>query len=282
MVSLAPNTKIRYNDKLLWLAGYPAAAFSFIFIANDNSFAKLVHLPTFFTDLIFAIAVTFASGIYLRWLVGRLDARLPWHGTMRRRLFWQGLLGILLPLALAMLLEVAYLYWADIPLAGSSILNLELPLALIFLLLANLFYVTVYLFRHKKTEIITVVKTVLPEPATSLTHITVQKGFTAIQIDMQDCAIIKSANKLLWLHTYNGEQFRLSGTLEEWETKLAAANFYRINRQYLAAPKAIQSVEQTDTRKLKVNFVVPIAEEVFVSKLNVASFRQWWNGPRPS
>lgn len=280
MASVAPDTKMRYNDKLLWLAGYPVAAVSFIFIANDNSFAKLVHLPTFFSDLLFAIVVTFATGIYIRYLVGRLDARLPWHGAMRRRLFWQGLLGILLPLTIAMLLEVAYLYWADISLAGSSILNFELPLALIFLLLANLFYVVVYLFHHKKTEIVTVVKTVTAAPA--LAHITVQKGFTAIKVDTQDCAIIKSANKLLWLHTYNGEQFRLPGTLEEWEAKLAAANFYRINRQYLAAPNAIQSVEQTETRKLRVHFVVPMAEEVFVSKLNVASFRQWWNGHGPS
>lgn len=281
MIPSTPSNKITYNDKLIWLAGYPVAALSFIFFANDNSFVTLINLPTFLSDLFFAIAVTFAIGFYIRWLTRYLDIKLPWYEGFKSRLFRQVLLGIVMPLLVSMLLEVVYLYFANIPLATSSILNLEFPLAFIFLLLANLFYLVSYLFYHKRTEVITITRQVTISAPKPIEYITVQKGFTEERVDIENCAVITSSSKLLWLHTYNGQQYRLQGTLEEWEEKLKSANFYRINRQYLAALNAVRSVEQTDTRKLKVNLVIP-ADEVFVSKLNVASFRQWWKKGSPS
>jgi DNA-binding LytR/AlgR family response regulator len=150
-----------------------------------------------------------------------------------------------------------------------------------FLLLANLFYLVSYLLYNRKTEVITIREEVLVTPTPPFASITVQKGFTEMKIPINNCAVIESRNKFLWLHTYQGESFRLPGTLEEWEERLAPANFYRINRQFLVAAAAITSVEQTSTRKLKVNLVLP-ANDVYVSKLNAASFRQWWKNGRPS
>ncbi|HMU71231.1 MAG TPA: LytTR family DNA-binding domain-containing protein [Ferruginibacter sp.] len=275
------SRNIHYKDTLLWAAGYPIAALSFIFLANDNSLTTLIRLPTFLSDILFALVVTFAAGVYIRRITRILDARIPWHDGFRRRLLYQFLLGILVPLTVSMLLEVVYLYSARIPLASSSIVNLELPLAFIFLLLANLFYLVNYLFYQKRTEIITITREVVVAPKEPVRYLTVQKGFTEEKIGIENCALLVSRNKLLWLHTYSGEQFRLAGSLEEWESKLKEVDFYRVNRQYLAARLAIQSVEQTETRKLKINFVIP-SGEVYVSKPNAASFRQWWKKGCPS
>lgn len=281
MVSSRTLTHIHYKDKLLWIAGYPAAALSYIFFANDNDFADLVRLPTFYSDLLFALIVTFLAGLYIRWITLRFDKTHPWYENFRIRLLRQLLWGVLLPLVISMLLEVLYLLLVHIPLASSSILNLELPLSFMILLLANLFYLVSYLWNNRRTEFITIREEVLVTPTPPVTFITVQKGFGEEKLPIEKCAVIESRNKFLWLHTYAGESFRVAGTLEEWEEKLSPANFYRINRQFLAAADAITSIEQTNTRKLKINLVIP-ADDVYVSKLNAAGFRQWWKNGRPS
>lgn len=280
-----PESKLyhnkKYNDKLLWFAGYPVAALSFIFFANDNPLSKLILLPTFFSDVFFAVIVTFLVGFYIRKITLRLDKYHPWHAGFKKRLLRQALLGILVPLLVSMLCEAIYLYFINIPIRDSSIFNLELPLAFVFLIGVNLFYLTNYLFYQKNERVIIITEPAAIPDNNSIQYITVQKGFVEEKVPVEDCAIIISSNKILWLHSYNGEQYRLQGTLEEWEEKLKDVNFYRINRQYLAAFHAIKSVEQTSTRKLKVNFVIP-TEAVYVSKLNAASFRQWWKNDSPS
>jgi DNA-binding LytR/AlgR family response regulator len=273
--------KMQYKEKWLWLGGYPAAALAFLFFANDNGFYKLIRLPSFIPDLIFALAVNYAVGIYISRLTLRLDKKMPWQEGFRKRLVRQILLGILLPLSLSMLAEMIYLRSIGIPLASSSMLNLELPLAFIFLTLINSFYLVNYLLYQKKTEVITVKEPVFVTAPRPMEAIVVQNGFKEERIGLDQCALITSSQKILWLYTFEGDRYRMQGTLEEWEEKLKEAGFYRVNRQYLAAAKAILSAEQTDTRKLKLHFCISLDEDVYVSKQNAASFRQWWKMEGP-
>lgn len=252
---------------------YLVIALSFVFIANDNSFNVLINTPTFYTDVLFSIIVTFATGYYLNTINNKLNQSISWYQSFKPRLLKQFLYGILIPLIIAMVLEILYLYSIHIPIRESAILNLELPLAFIFLTLINIAYLAIYLFQHKQTEIVTIKESIMP--TCQLEYIIVQKGFLEDKIELNNCAFIVSANKLLWLHTFDGEKYRIQGTMEHWEEKLMKSNFYRINRQYITSLKAIQSVEQTETRKLKVNFVLP-TDEVYISKPNVSNFRKWW------
>ena len=261
--------------KILWVVAYTSIALSFVFFANDNTFPEQIQNPSFFTDIIFSMTLTFGTGFYLKKLNAHLDKEYSWYKMFRRRIILQIVFGILLPLFISMSLEIIYLRLIGISFSESSIINLEFPLAFIFLLLLNLVSLTGYLFKNKQQETIIINKPVLVSAPKSLEYINVQKGFVEERIELNNCALIMSANKLLWLHTYDREKYRLLGTLEEWEEKLKFSNFYRINRQYLSSFNAIQSVEQTETRKLKVHFVIP-TDEVYISKPNVANFKQWW------
>lgn len=271
-----------YKDRFLWRIGYPLAAISFLFFANDNAFLSLLNIPSFYSDALFALIITFCVGFYLKASTQYLDKKYPWYENFATRLAWQALLGVAIPLVFSMLLEIIYLYFIDIPLESAAIFHLELPLSLLFLLLANAFYLVNYLFYQKKTEIITITETIAAATPPQLDFLTVQKGFSTLQIPLSACAVLMSSHKTLWLHTFQGETFRLQGTLEEWENKLKAVHFYRLNRQYLATRSAIASVEHTETRKLKVHFVLSIEDEVFVAKSNVAAFKAWWKNTCPS
>ena len=169
----------------------------------------------------------------------------------------------------------------DISVSFYSIMNFELPLAFLFLVLANAFYLLQYLFLLHKTQHIIEPLKAMEITSGPLSHIAVMKGFTEELVDISACALISTSNKLTWLHTFNGDRFRLQGTLEDWQKKLSQNNFYRINRQYLAGQGSITKVEITDTRKLKLTFAVDGNETVFVSKQNAASFRQWWKNECP-
>ncbi len=270
--------KFQYNEKYLWLVAYPLIALSYSFFANDNDFFHLISIPSFYSDVIFALILTFGVGYFLKIITTYLDKKYNWLDSFKERLTMQLLLGVLSPLIVSLLMEVGYLRLIDIPLTKSSILHLELPLSFLFLLLINAFYTLNYLYFSKKISIeIPLIENVIPPPQIHKNeYIEVQKGYKAFQISITNCAYLVSENKTIWLHTYEKERFYVKGTLEEWELRLKEANFYRINRQYLVSHAAIDSVEQTETRKLKVNFVIPAEKEAFVSKPNATAFKQWW------
>lgn len=263
------------QSKLIWVIIYLLISLSFVFIANDNSFEFLLTNPSFYTDIIFSISVTFIIGFYLKNINTILDKSYAWYEMFEKRLIKQLLFGVFLPLIFAMLLEIIYLEVINISIFDSAMLNFELPLAFIFLVLLNVISLANYLFKHKQTETIIIKEQVIENPPKGLDYIYVQNGFVEEKIEMMNCALIMSSSKLLWLTTFDGKKYRLQGTLEEWEAKLKHSNFYRINRQYLASFKSIKNVEQTETRKLKVNFIFP-TDDVYISKPNVANFRQWW------
>lgn len=256
---------------------YLVIAVSFVFIANDNSFRDLLKLPSFYSDVFFALLTTLAVGLYVHLITVRLDRKHSWRTDFRSRFSNQFFLAFLLPLIAAMVLEMGYLYVIRIPISQSGFWNLELPLAALYLLVINLFYFSRNLFLHREKE--TAGESL--QDFQPIHFLTVQKGFAEEKIAIEDCAYIKSSNKVLWLQTFNDEQFRIKGTLEELEELLTPHNFYRLNRQYLAAHSSIQSIEPDVSRKIRVHFSVPAREEVTVSKTNAVHFRNWWKNGRP-
>lgn len=266
------TTKVNYADRILWLLVYPVIACSFIFIANDNSFYQLIKIPSFTTDILFALGTTYFVGWYVRWLSLRLERVISienFHGRIKLQILY----GVIFPLCVSMTLEILYLYLINITISESSILYLELPLSILFLTLINIFHLSTYLYHLQKKQKITEDSPNFE----SIEYFTVQKGYREEKVDVQNCAFIKSSNKVLWLYTFDDNHFRLNGTLEFWEARLESI-FFKINRQYIVASAAIKSIEQTGIRKLKVNLCLPQEEEIFISKSNATDFKKWWRG----
>lgn len=267
---------IKYQDKVLWFLLYPFMSIAFVYIGSDHFLNRFKNEPYFYLDIILSFTLVFLSGWYILKITQWLDKKYDWRFGLRNRNLQQMLWGGLLPLISSMLLEISYLLIIDLPLSKSSILNLELPLSILFFSLANSFYIVQYILKYKELEISGNYTAISESELHNLDHITVQSGSTERKLELDECAFIKSAQKVLWVFTFTGDQFRISGTLDEWENKLGPS-FYRINRQYITSRKAIKAIEQTETRKLKLEFFIPQSEDVFVSKQNAASFRKWWN-----
>jgi hypothetical protein len=282
MDGIVHNSTFNFLFKFRWQIGYTIVALSFIFIGQGNSLSQCLRIPSFYSDIVFAFATTFLTAFYLEKLNKKLNETHPFDSVIQTRIGKQILLGILAPALVAMALEILYLCIIGISFADSSILNLELPLSILFLTLINVLYVSLCLYRIGKLARKALLNHSSEPTEILIDHIIAQSGARDLRIELANCAYLFSSSKVLWLQTFSGDRYRVKGTLEFWEDKLRPADFYRVNRQFLTAHSAIQSVEHTETRKLKVNFIMPPPGDVFISKSNSVHFRQWWENKSPS
>lgn len=82
-------------------------------------------------------------------------------------------------------------------------------------------------------------------------------------------------NETTMLVTLEAQEFPLTQTLEKVQNQLANEDFFRLNRQYLIAFKAIKEVEHYFARKLSVQLKVPTTEKLLVGKDKATQFLTW-------
>ncbi len=75
--------------------------------------------------------------------------------------------------------------------------------------------------------------------------------------------------------TLDGQEYALPQTLEEVQRQLDEHDFFRLNRQYLIAFRAIKEVEHYFARKLSISLKVPTDEKLLVGKDKTTQFLAW-------
>lgn len=265
---------VDYFDKKIGWIIYPVFGVSFIFFANDNDFEKLIQLPSFKWDIVFALIVVSIIGFYLGWLVRYLDKGKDssWEKDFVKRASIQFLYGIAAPLIAVFGLELTYLKIINIDLSQSSMFNLELPLSFLYLFIINLLYYLNYIsVTHRKNL-------AAMDSSQLLTQkINISVGAKESLMAIKNIAFLKSKDKVLWLHTFEGRQLHVNGTLKDWEAKLPKDFFYRLNRQVIAHRDAIEGAESTDTRRLLI-MLKNNEDDIYLAKYKITEFRDWWKG----
>ena len=293
---------------------YTISALAVVHIGNDNTFSELLNNPSYYTDLIFALVLSYVCGLYLYLFYKKLDVTYFYKQDFFSRIKKQFSMGILLPLVLIISIEILYLiYLLDIPLSSSSIFYLELPLIFIFLFLANAAYFLNYEFKHRneflaknieknlsekiesnlKSKVETEVTEKITEQLTVKietdfkekleqeknkfpTYFVVNRGHEFIKIPIEEIAFFELSEKNIYLTTFEGNRFYQKEKLQHFSQLLSPQNFYQLNRQIIAHRKSIVGYETTTTRKLKINFLPTSLEEQFVAKANVSIFLEWY------
>jgi Response regulator of the LytR/AlgR family len=65
-------------------------------------------------------------------------------------------------------------------------------------------------------------------------------------------------------------------SLDELSRQLDPSLFFRVNRQYIIAHKAIKDISIWFGGKLSVNLYVPTPEKIIVSRARVPGFKEWY------
>lgn len=96
---------------------------------------------------------------------------------------------------------------------------------------------------------------------------------------MAYCCIAEGQVKVV---TVEGQSYDLPQTLDELTETLDPVCFFRANRQYLIARRAVRDIDLWFNNRLAINLSVPTAERIIVSKMRAGEFKEWLMGAQES
>lgn len=97
-----------------------------------------------------------------------------------------------------------------------------------------------------------------------------------IPLAIDKVACFYTENKMVTIMTLDGETFKIDSSLEDILIQVDPSRFFRANRQYIVAHKAIKDISVWFGSKLSINLNVAVSEKIIVSKARVAEFKSWY------
>ena len=103
-------------------------------------------------------------------------------------------------------------------------------------------------------------------------------GQTIRTIEIADVAYFYTEEKIAFACMNDGKRLPLDFTLDELETILDPAVFFRINRQFIIYIKAIENMFSYSKSRIKIILKPHIDTETIVSAERSAAFKEWLLG----
>lgn len=96
-----------------------------------------------------------------------------------------------------------------------------------------------------------------------------------IPISEGDIAFFHTANEQVSVTTIDGTSYPTDGTIESLIGEYGGQEFFRANRQFIIARKAIRDISVWFGGRLAVNLTVATPEKIIISKARVGEFKCW-------
>lgn len=102
----------------------------------------------------------------------------------------------------------------------------------------------------------------------------IKSGTQLHSVSVEDILYFYHEEKIVWLKRKDAKKFAIDFTLEQLETMLEPAHFFRLNRQFIVAFPAIQEVTTYSNSRLKIKLLYN-DEPAIVSRERVSDFKIW-------
>ena len=99
-----------------------------------------------------------------------------------------------------------------------------------------------------------------------------------LPLAVNDIAYIYTENKNVRAYTFLNENYMMDENLEELLAELDPTKFFRANRQFIVAHKAIKEASLWFGSKIVLHLLVSTPEKIVISKLRVPDFKKWYTG----
>lgn len=96
-----------------------------------------------------------------------------------------------------------------------------------------------------------------------------------IPLSIDDVAFFYTSNEKVSAVTYDGTYYLIDRTLESLQTALPEMEFFRANRQFIVARKAVKDITVWFGSRLSLNLAIETPEKIIISKARVPEFKQW-------
>ena len=114
-----------------------------------------------------------------------------------------------------------------------------------------------------------------PPSATYKERFMVSIGTKIHSVEVADIAYFHSEEKATFLITRTGQLLPLEYSLDQLASLLNPGLFFRVNRQFIVARAALQTIHAYSAGKLKLDLLPASRQEVFVSTSRMQEFKDW-------
>ena len=102
-----------------------------------------------------------------------------------------------------------------------------------------------------------------------------------IPLERDTIAFIYTRDEQVSACDMRGESYRMDKPLELLQGMLPAADFFRVNRQYIVARRAVGEISVWFGGRLKLQLKVAVPEPIVIPKGRVGDFKQWLMSVHP-
>lgn len=103
-----------------------------------------------------------------------------------------------------------------------------------------------------------------------------------IPLRREQIAFCYTSNEKVTAYDYQGAVYPLDKTLEALQTLLPEADFFRANRQFIIARKAVKEIAVWFGSRLTLHLSVETPERIVISKARVPEFKAWMTTVHPA
>lgn len=128
------------------------------------------------------------------------------------------------------------------------------------------------------TEISNIIKEINRERTYKTHFLVTLKGSKMIPLLAEDIAFFYIEEGKVSATTFEQESYKLEFTLDELAAQLNPSDFFRANRQFIIAKKAIKEIDSWFNNRLSVVLKIPVPEKIVISRTRISEFKGWITG----
>ena len=102
-----------------------------------------------------------------------------------------------------------------------------------------------------------------------------------IPLHRNDIAFCYTSNERVTAYAYDGTAYPLDKTLEALQALLPETDFFRANRQFIVARRAVKEIVVWFGSRLALQLMVETPERIIISKARVPEFKGWLTTTHP-
>ena len=114
-----------------------------------------------------------------------------------------------------------------------------------------------------------------PEKKSFKNRFLVRFGEKIQSVAVEEIAFFFSEERVTFLQTFSGKKFVLDTTLEQVESQVDPAVFFRLNRKYMSKVNAVEEVLSYSNSRLKVKLKNCPDHDILISREKVGEFKDW-------
>jgi DNA-binding LytR/AlgR family response regulator len=114
-----------------------------------------------------------------------------------------------------------------------------------------------------------------PQAKSYKSRFLVRFGEKIQSVPVEEIAFFYSEERVTFLQTHSGKKYVLDSTLEQIESQVDQAVFFRLNRKYLSHIESIEEVLTYSNSRLKVSLRHCADPDILVSREKTADLKDW-------